>query len=69
MLLNMCVFSTKSLQQNRPKARVYNRAICQNGTDVEFVSQGAVGGIVNHMREGHLKHWKLENHPAVKVGL
>ena len=55
------------LKKNRPKAHVYQRAICKNATEVEIVVNGAVGGIRSEMNKAHREHWKLDQLQTVKV--
>lgn len=57
-----------SLIKNRPLCYNFNYAVSTTEGEIEFIGDGALGGIVETMSDWHLKGWKLEQkYKPVKV--
>lgn len=51
-----------SLRKNRPKAKVYGVAVCEEGVgSVQFAGRGAIGGVLKEMTKKHFDSWILSN--------
>lgn len=48
-----------NLIRNRPKSYCYNVAISEKNGNVEFIGDGALGGIKESMSEGHIHGWGI----------
>ncbi len=55
------------LIKNRPNAHNFNYAVSTIEGNVEFLGNGALGGIKNSMAEQHMKGWKLDVQPSYIV--
>lgn len=56
-----------SLIINRPNCQNFNYAISEIEGEVEFIGEGALGGMTHTMDDGHRKGWNLDEKPSFKV--
>lgn len=56
-----------SLIKNRPNCQNFNVAISENEGEIEFVGNGALGGIKSLMPEGHYVGWGLDKEETYRV--
>jgi FkbM family methyltransferase len=52
---------------NRPNCYNFNYAISESENDVDFLGNGAIGGIMNTMESSYKKMWGLNNKNSYKV--
>ena len=52
---------------NRPNCKNYNYAISETEGDVEFLGNGAIGGVTDTMDSGHRNGWHLDLQPSYVV--
>ena len=55
------------MEKNRPNCHNFNFAVSENEGEIEFLGNGAVGGIKNSLPEQHIKGWGLDNEESRKV--
>jgi FkbM family methyltransferase len=55
------------LIRNRPKCYNFNYAVSETEGNIEFLGNGALGGIKNSMHEKHIKGWGLDKTPSYVV--
>lgn len=53
------------LKENRPNCALYNCAISVIEGEVEFLGEGAIGGITSVMPDQHRYGWHLDSHGSV----
>lgn len=55
------------LIKNRPNCFNFNYAVSETEGAVEFLGNGALGGVKSNMAEQHMKGWGLDNEPSYLV--
>jgi len=52
---------------NRPKCFNFNYAISEIEGELDFLGEGAIGGLISSMDDGHKNGWKLDSDNSYKV--